>query len=227
MKRLYHLTVSGLNLIHLSGITWLYGILTLIYIVIIMMVNVSWRNAVSSLLIFSDPAAMGLYFMGAVVLLEKSQRVDAYVAITPVKSSEYVFSKVISFCIVSLCCGMLLTFCAGCYSLWYAFLSISCLSMIFTLCGIILAQKVNSLNGFILGSIPLEMTMLVPVIFKINGMHSMLFSLFPSTICFSLLNGESIPMYSWCIVILVIVFLFYNAAKSTEKMWCISREVKL
>ena len=93
MKRLYHLTVSSLNLIHLSGITWLYGILTLIYIVIIMMVNVSWRNAVSSLLIFSDPAAMGLYFMGAVVLLEKSQRVDAYVAITPVKSSEYVFFK--------------------------------------------------------------------------------------------------------------------------------------
>lgn len=52
-------------------------------------------------MIYSDPAAMGLFFMGAIVLLEKSQRVLNSLAVSPVKVSEYILSKVISLGVIS------------------------------------------------------------------------------------------------------------------------------
>ncbi|HCT90783.1 MAG TPA: ABC transporter permease, partial [Lachnospiraceae bacterium] len=45
---------------------------------------------------FSDPAAMGLFFMGAVVLLEKGQHTPCAVAVSPVRAMEYIAAKVAS-----------------------------------------------------------------------------------------------------------------------------------
>jgi fluoroquinolone transport system permease protein len=57
-------------------------------------------------MIFSDPAAMGLYFMGAIVLFEKSERVLSAIAVSPVKPREYVLSKLCSIGIVSAAAGL-------------------------------------------------------------------------------------------------------------------------
>lgn len=48
------------------------------------------------MLIFSDPAAMGLFFMGAIVMLEQS------FAVSPLKVWEYVGSKVLSLSMIGL-----------------------------------------------------------------------------------------------------------------------------
>ena len=46
--------------------------------------------------VISDPAAMGLFFMGAVILPEKSQRVTSFFAVSPLKAWEYVGAKVLA-----------------------------------------------------------------------------------------------------------------------------------
>ncbi|MDK2905268.1 MAG: fluoroquinolone transport system permease protein, partial [Eubacteriaceae bacterium] len=55
------------------GIIALYLIFTLIYLSLLAALPASVREMTALVLVFTDPAAMGLFFMGAVVLLEKSQ----------------------------------------------------------------------------------------------------------------------------------------------------------
>ena len=93
MKRLIYLSVTDFLLLYKTGILWLYVGLTALYILIYHHLPPSMIRPVSSVLIFSDPSASGLYFMGAVILLEKSQKVSFYLSITPVKAVEYMTSK--------------------------------------------------------------------------------------------------------------------------------------
>lgn len=53
------------------GFYFLYAALTVIYGVVLFAVPEGWREKTAAILIFSDPASMGLFFMGAIVLLEK------------------------------------------------------------------------------------------------------------------------------------------------------------
>ena len=55
------------------GFYFLYAVLTVIYIAVLFALLENWKEKAAVILIFSDPASMGLFFMGAIVLLEKSQ----------------------------------------------------------------------------------------------------------------------------------------------------------
>lgn len=57
------------------GFYGLYLILTVIYAGVLSIMPPDWKAPGTALVIFSDPAALGLFFMGAVLLLERSQRV--------------------------------------------------------------------------------------------------------------------------------------------------------
>lgn len=90
------------------GFYLLYSVLTVIYLIILLAMPESWRTAAAAILIFSDPAAMGLFFMGAIVLLEKSQKVPCAYAVTPVRAIDYIGAKVISLCTISIAVAAIL-----------------------------------------------------------------------------------------------------------------------
>lgn len=75
------------------GFYFLYAVLTVIYTIIILAVPENWREKTATVLIFSDPAAMGLFFMGAIILLEKSQHTPCAFAVSPVRPAEYIILK--------------------------------------------------------------------------------------------------------------------------------------
>ena len=78
------------------GFYLLYGFLTVFYLIAIFSLPQAWRSKAVSFLIFSDHAAMGLFFMGGVVLLKKSQKLPCAFAASPLRAAEYIVSKVIS-----------------------------------------------------------------------------------------------------------------------------------
>ena len=57
------------------GFYFIYFVLTVIYVFGITALPDNWKHNAAAIMIYSDPAAMGLFFMGAIVLLEKSQKV--------------------------------------------------------------------------------------------------------------------------------------------------------
>ena len=95
------------------GFYLLYGILTLLYLLVLSAIPETWRENIAAILIFSDPAAMGLFFMGAIVLLEKSQKIPCAFAVSPVNAGEYIAGKVISLCVIALVVAAVLALAAG------------------------------------------------------------------------------------------------------------------
>lgn len=74
-----------------SGYWTVYGIIGLIYILILVNLPVNIRDDVAIFLIFSDTSVLGLIFVGALVLLEKQQGVLQSLSVTPLKLTDYLF----------------------------------------------------------------------------------------------------------------------------------------
>ena len=119
------------------GFYALYFILIIVYFVIFSFFKGNVRDTIVSICVYSDPASMGLFFMGALMLLEKSQRVTNSIAVSPVTSGEYVAGKVLSIGIISELVGIILMSQGQVENVLLTSLGIFAGSVIFSLCGII------------------------------------------------------------------------------------------
>lgn len=57
------------------GFYALYTLFTLVYITVLRILPMPWKELCTTALIFSDPVLIGLMFMGAIILFEKSEKV--------------------------------------------------------------------------------------------------------------------------------------------------------
>ena len=220
------------------GFYLLYGFLTTFYIMVLFALPVSWKEKTAAILIFSDPAAMGLFFMGAIVLLEKSQKVTSYFAITPLKASEYVWSKVLSLSAISLAVATVLAIIAGNRFLLPLLAGTFLASAIFTLCGIIVATKISSLNQFILATVPIEIIGFVPAGLHLFGVGDSFsgagmrvlataFRIYPASVCMDLVMGRMPSAVGLLVTVATIALLAWVAKRSVQKMWQEQGGVKL
>ncbi len=164
-----------LNLQLRSGYWTVYGIIGLIYILIMVNLPYNIRDEVSVGLIFMDTSVLGLIFVGALVLLEKQQGVLHSLSVTPLKLNNYLFSKAISLTLLSACISSLLWI----IPLWsfrgYEFiLSGVILSSIgFTLFGLGFAAGAESFNQFLarilLGSLIFSLPLVPMLLFQNTG----------------------------------------------------------
>lgn len=168
--RLRALLIGDIRFQFKYGFYFLYLIFTLIYISLLFIVPEAWRENAAILMIFSDPAAMGLYFMGSIVLFEKSERVLNSIALSPVKPYEYVLAKLGSIGIISTLVGFLISFSGGVVSNpFYLITGVFLGSCLFSSTGLIVAANIATLNQFILATIPAELLINIPAIAYMLG----------------------------------------------------------
>ena len=139
--RLLTLTKADVRFQWKYGFYFLYAIFLSIYLIALAAVPVSARRAAATALIFSDPAAMGLFFMGAIVLMEKSQRVNAALCVSPVRAWEYTLSKLLSLAAIGLLVGAVLAAAGGVRNLGTCLIGILLLSLTCSACGMVAAQN--------------------------------------------------------------------------------------
>ncbi len=84
-----------------SGYWTVYGIIGLIYILILVNLPLNVRDKVAIYCIISDTSVLGLVFVGALVLLEKQQGVLMSLSVTPLRLNTYLFSKALSLTLLS------------------------------------------------------------------------------------------------------------------------------
>ena len=209
------------------GFYLLYGLLTVLYIVILFALPQAWRGSAAALLIFSDPAAMGLFFMGAIVLLEKSQRVPCAFAAAPLHAMEYVISKTASLCLISLIVAAILALAAGLPHLPQVLLGTALSGILFTLLGMILATKITSLNQFILFTVPVEIACFVPAVLHLFQLLPTELRNYSANVCMDMIAGRSFTAAGILLLGAVIILLFYLAEKCVLKMWESAGGVKL
>lgn len=217
--RLKNLLFGDIRFQFKYGFYFLYAVLTLLYTCLLAALPAAWRPRAAALLIYSDPAAMGLFFMGAIVLLEKSQRVLSSLAVSPVKISEYILSKVLSIGILSAVVALFLCLAAGGKQLAPAAAVTLLCSALFSLAGMVLASRADSLNQFFAMTIPVELLFSIPLVPYLLGVRSQLLDLFPSNFCMSVLDGScSNPLAGSLVLTACCALCFFAAHRSVASM---------
>lgn len=197
------------------GFYLLYALFTLIYIAILHFMPDSWQHIASGIIIFSDPALIGLVFMGAIVLFEKSERVLNTIAISPISVHHYVASKVLSISIISLISGLLIACVAAEIAYLPMFiLGVSLGSIFFSLIGLIASVSSSTLNGFLIRICPIMALATASAVFYLFGLDHWAMQLLPSTAIINLIMDISnleiisvvvlalwiVPIYCWTVV---------------------------
>jgi len=152
------------------GFYFLYLFFTVLYVSLLLALPATWREKTAILMIFSDPTAMGLYFMGAIVLFEKSERVINSIAVSPVRSYEYTLSKLFSIGFISVIVGIAIGLFSNAVNITIQFVAgIFLCSCLFSAVGLGIAAKSISLNGFIISTIPAELLINIPALAWLFG----------------------------------------------------------
>lgn len=210
------------------GFYFLYFIFSVLYVSLIFILPEAWQEKAAILMIFSDPAAMGLYFMGSIVLFEKSERVMNSLAISPVKPVEYVMSKLLSIAFISTLVGIIIGISAGILSNPVSFiLGVFLGSCLFSAVGLTVAAGITTLNQFVLATIPAELIINIPAIAYLFGWKPSWLLLHPGVCIMELcLNGTNI-VFAFFILLLWTIMAAVLTVKATAKSFRSLGGVKL
>lgn len=212
------------------GFYMLYFLMIIIYYVIFSFLTGNVKDTIVSICVYSDPAAMGMFFMGALILLEKSQRITNTIAISPVTVEEYILGKIVSVGIISEIVGVILMLQGHTENYFLCAIGIFAGSVIFSLCGIIVGAKIESLNQYIIGTLPFEIMGFVPVIlYRIGFMwDNKLMIMHPGCSVMRLIEGDTeMAVGAVASIVIWIILLFWIADISVRKMFRKSGGVKL
>lgn len=210
------------------GFYFIYFILTVLYVCGIAALPEHWKTDIASIMIYSDPAAMGLFFMGAIVFLEKSQKVLNAMVVSPVKISEYILSKTVALIAISTVIALILGVVSGSNHLLGIAVGTALTSAIFTMLGIIAATKISNLNQFLIVIMPIEIVCFVPPIVGLFVNLPNVFRFFPFTACMNLITGKSMLLsFDMGLVIATLIILYIIARHTVEHMWKSLGGVKL
>ncbi len=153
------------------------------------------QTQVHSLLLFFDPALIGIMFVGALVLFEKSENVLQALVITPMKTNDYLLSKIVSLTILSLVSAtifmsLMIIFNDISFNLFYLVVGIILTSVMLILLGFILVSRVNSINGYLLGMVIAFIGLTFPPLLQLFGLYeNPIIYLWPTQASFILFDG--------------------------------------
>ncbi len=217
--RLIKLIIGDIRFQFKYGFYGTYAAFCALYVFLLFLFPETWKEKAASIMIYSDPAAMGLFFMGAIILLEKSQRILNALAVSPVKISEYIAAKVLSLMFISVLVSLVIAFTAGLENMQTVLLSTALTSIVFTLLGMIAAVRINSLNQYIIVTSPIEIICFVPPIVFLFIPTSAL-RWFPLSGSIALIANLSQNIFVDAGMLLVLIIcLWLIAYRSTVKMW--------
>jgi fluoroquinolone transport system permease protein len=182
------------------GFYLLYLVVSIVYAGVLLAAPQSWRPLAAAVILFSDPAALGMFFMGGIVLFEKSERTLDFLFVSPLTTGEYLWAKVLSLAVVSTLAGLAIQAVAiqkGTVILAAALFSGS---VLFSLTGLATAARVRSLNRFFMTIAPITLVLWIPPFMvlgqRLNLWHlpgpEAIWNLHPGTALFQLmLDGKA------------------------------------
>ena len=223
--RIMYLTRADINFQFRYGFYSLYLFISIIYIVCIRLLPLAWRETARIFIVFSDPAALGLFFIGAILLFEKSERVLSSIAVSPVCAGEYVLAKALSIACISLLSGIVILAASGDTRLVHQFpcfliYGLLCSSCLCTCIGILIGTHIRTLNQFLIATIPAEILLFVPPVLFYAGINPRWLLLHPGVAVVCLLQEKPLfPLFTSCILLVWMVIFLFTARRSVQDMF--------
>ncbi|MDF1616205.1 fluoroquinolone export ABC transporter permease subunit [Petrocella sp. FN5] len=195
-----------------QGFYFVYLILSLFYLIVFYQLDNLWLSYIMPIVLFMDPSVLGLFFIGGILLLEKEQGILSLMYVTPLRIWEYILSKVISLCFISLMAVLLISIIAYKDNVNYIYLVVGVIltSVFFTLCGFLVATRSKSVNDFFVKIIPWMMLLILPCFLLVFYPNLVVLGLIPSVASLKLVWGAYHPLSFLEFIILVLYMTSLN-----------------
>jgi len=182
-----------------QGFWLVYFIVTALYILVLLNLPAENRKLVSLLMILSDTTMLGVIFIGALVLLEKQQRVTQSLFVTPLSPESYILSKTLSLSLIAVCMSILVYLPTGTADGYtpVLLLTVACTAWIFSILGLGLAAGVNSINAYFGTLMGVSVLILVPVVPYLLLDRPVAFLWLPYVASLDLMMGALEPLPGW------------------------------
>lgn len=191
------------------GFYFLYAFFSLVYMAALWIMPSEYKNMTASLIILTDPAMLGIFFIGGIWLLEKGEGLHRFWSISPLRPLEYLLSKSISLAVLSTVSAELIAL-AGLKGRFYPVSLSLCVfwgAVVFNLIGLLVASYARSVNHYMIIVVLPTVFLSIPPILTAFGIRHPILELFPGTalwhmIAVSLHQTENTKVWWWVNLIL-------------------------
>src|SRR5690606_34647166 len=151
--RLATLVAHDARLQYRYGIYAAYAFVVALYAMVLVW-GAQWLPAwVPAVIIFTDPAALGFFFLGALMMLEKAESVRTALAVAPISAADYFLGKTITLTSVSLiACAVLLVFIHRPADPALLMLTVALTAVQYIGIGVPIALRFRTVNAYLVGS---------------------------------------------------------------------------
>ena len=184
------------------GFYFLYAFFSAVYIMLLRMTPAEYKGIVGSLIVLTDPAMLGIFFIGGIWLLEKGEGLHRFWRISPLHPIEYVLGKSVSLAALSTLSADLIVWLGmgRIYHVLYLSMGVFIGAVIFNLVGLIIATYARSVNHYMLIAIlPSIFVTIPPLLTAFNITHPVL-EVFPGTALWHLIvnaMNTSLQLNGW------------------------------
>jgi fluoroquinolone transport system permease protein len=162
-------------------------------------------------ILFTDPAIIGFYFLGALIFFERSERTLQGLMVTPVRLTEYFLSKIITLTVIALSISYIVVITTYGLDIDHCalILAIGLTSVFYVLIGFIFVVRVRSFNVYLMSSMFFFLLLISPLFYHFGLWRSPFFYLLPTQACLLLLRSVFIPIKTWQLLYSVAYLLLW------------------
>ncbi len=226
MKRLPHAFLSDVRYQWRYGFYFIYGFLTVCFIVVLRLLPEDWRQTALVATLLADPALLGLLFIGGLMQLERGEGILDALFSSPLRPAEYILSKALSLGLISTAVSVIVSMGSGVAGINYAILVPSVLvgSMCFTLIGLAVSVNLKSMNAFLSVDGLWEAALLLPPLLLMFGIAFWPLEVFPGSVVLRLMQaaagGYQAAAIPFALLIAWAALAFWMALKRLNSALC-------
>lgn len=157
------LLAHELRLQYRYGIHAAYAVVVALYVTGLLALGEAAPSWFVGILIYSDPAVLGYFFLGGLMLLEKGEGIRAALAISPVTAGQYLASKTITLTGLAILAVIAIAGVKASTADWPLLLTTVALTSInYIAIGIVVALRFRTVNTYLIGSAALLLPIVGP-----------------------------------------------------------------
>jgi len=206
-------------ILHRNNLIIMSIVITFMYALIFYIIrDLGHVDKVLTLMIYNDPAVIGLFFIGLSFIIDKNQEILPALFVTPVNLHMFLITRVLALSIIGWLCslGMGVSAIGLSFNLLHFSVGVFSICVLFSLIGIYLVSYTSEFLLFMLRSIPILLVLSLPMLNYFEVTNVGLFYSFPVQGCLNLVinSYRDIPVtseliYGYVSILLWIPVLYF------------------